>query len=97
MAIPFSDQDLFPAVERCITKIEPMLALDGGSIKLIDVRNQTIFVQLQGACVGCASSGTTLKYGVEKKIREDIHQELNVVNIPFGEDLDEFIEGYFVK
>jgi Fe-S cluster biogenesis protein NfuA len=97
MAIPFSDEELKPAVERCLTKIEPMLALDGGSIKLLEIKNHIIFVQLQGACVGCASSGTTLKYGVEKKIKEDIHQDLQVVNVPFGEDIEEFIEGYFAK
>ena len=97
MSIPFSDEELKPAFERCIEKIEPMLALDGGSIKLISITRHIIFVQLQGACVGCASSGNTLKFGVEKKIREDIHQELIVVNIPFGEEIEEFIEGYFVK
>jgi Fe-S cluster biogenesis protein NfuA len=94
MPIPFTDDELKPAVQRCIAKIEPMLALDGGSIKLIDIQNHTIFVQLQGACVGCASSGTTLKYGVEKKIKDDIHQELTVINIPFGEDTEEFIKEF---
>lgn len=97
MAIPFSDEELKPAVERCIARIEPTLALDGGSIKLLEIKNHIIFVQLQGACVGCASSGTTLKYGVEKRIKEDIHQDLQVVNIPFGDDIEEFIQGYFEK
>lgn len=97
MPIPFSDEELRPAVERCIEKIEPMLALDGGSIKLLTVKQHIVFVQLQGACIGCPSSGSTLKFGVEKKIKEDIHQELVVVNVPFGEEVEEFIEGYFVK
>ena len=67
MSIPFTDDELQPAVERCIQKIEPMLALDGGSIKLLTIKNHIIYVQLQGACVGCPSSSNTLKYGVEKK------------------------------
>jgi Fe-S cluster biogenesis protein NfuA len=95
MSIPFTDEELLPAVERCILKIEPMLALDGGSIKLVAIKDHIIYVQLQGACVGCPSSANTLKYGVEKKIKEDIHQELSVVNVPIGAEirLDEFIEG----
>jgi Fe-S cluster biogenesis protein NfuA len=88
MPIPFTDEELLPAVERCISKIEPMLALDGGSIRLISIKGGVVYVQLQGACVGCPSSANTLKYGVEKKIKEDIHQELNVVNVPIGAELD---------
>jgi len=95
MSIPFTDEELLPAVERCIAKIEPMLALDGGSIKLITVKDHVVYVQLQGACIGCPSSENTLKYGVEKKIKEDIHQELSVVNVPMGaeQNLEEFIRG----
>lgn len=95
MAIPFTDEELLPAAERCITKVEPMLALDGGSIKLLTVKNHVVYVQLQGACVGCPSSANTLKYGVEKRIKEDIHQELSVINVPIGAemDLEAFIKG----
>jgi Fe-S cluster biogenesis protein NfuA len=84
MAMPFSDEDLKPAVAHVLTKVEPMLALDGGSIAFLDVINGVVFVQLQGACVGCASSGNTLKYGVERRLKEEIHQELSVINVPFG-------------
>jgi Fe-S cluster biogenesis protein NfuA len=95
MPIPFTDEELLPAVKQCISKIEPMLALDGGSIKLLGVKDHVVYVQLQGACIGCPSSGNTLKYGVEKKIKEDIHQELYVVNVPIGAELEleEFIKG----
>lgn len=91
MGMPFSDDDLKPAVNHVLAKVEPMLALDGGSIKFIDVRNGVVFVQLQGACVGCASSGNTLKYGVERRLKEEIHPEITVINVPFGmeESLDE--------
>lgn len=84
MAMPFSDDDLKPAVTHVLAKVEPMLALDGGSIRLIDVIGGIVYVQLQGACVGCASSGNTLKYGVERRLKEEIHPEITVVNVPFG-------------
>ena len=82
--IPFTDEELRPAVENVIEKVRPSIKLDGGDIQLIDIQNGIIYVQLQGACVGCASSGTTLKYGVEKQIRSLIHPELTVINVPAG-------------
>ena len=82
--IPFTDEELFPVVTTVIDKVRPSLALDGGDIKLISVKNGTIYVQLQGACIGCASSGNTLKYGVERQMKIDIHPDLVVVNVPVG-------------
>jgi len=82
--IPFTDEELLAPVETSIDKIRPSIALDGGDITLITVKNGAAYVQLSGACVGCASSGSTLKYGVERQLRLDIHPELTVVNVPIG-------------
>lgn len=82
--IPFSDEELMNPVRSVIDKIRPSLALDGGDISFLTVKNGTIYVQLQGACIGCSSSGNTLKYGVERQLRMDIHPELNVINVPHG-------------
>ena len=82
--IPFTDEELIPVVKNVIDKVRPSLALDGGDISFITVKNSKVYVQLKGACVGCASSGNTLKYGVERQIRMDIHPELCVVNVPVG-------------
>jgi Fe-S cluster biogenesis protein NfuA len=82
--IPFSDEELIQPVRNVIDKIRPSLALDGGDIAFLTVKNGTIYVQLQGACIGCSSSGNTLKYGVERQLRMDIHPELSVINVPHG-------------
>jgi Fe-S cluster biogenesis protein NfuA len=86
--IPFSDEELIAPVIACIDKVRPSLALDGGDIDFITVKNGSVYVQLKGACVGCASSGNTLKYGVERQLRMDIHPELCVVNVPVGMEND---------
>jgi len=86
--IPFTDEELIPAVINVVDKIRPSLALDGGDIAFITVKNAKVYVQLKGACVGCASSGNTLKYGVERQLRIDIHPELEVVNVPIGMEND---------
>jgi len=91
--IPFSDDELKPVVEKVIDKVRPSIALDGGNITFIGVYNQKVFVQLGGACVGCSSSGNTLKYGVEKQLKIDIHPDMEVVNVPYGmeDKLDQLI------
>lgn len=84
--IPFTDEELEPAVMNVIEKVRPSIKLDGGDIKLIGIKDGKVFVQLQGACVGCASSGTTLKYGVEKQMKILIHPDISVVNVPIGSE-----------
>jgi Fe-S cluster biogenesis protein NfuA len=94
MAIPFDNEELKEAVAGVIEEIRPMLQMDGGDITLIDVDKPIVFVQLQGGCVGCSSAGATLKYGVEKALREKIHPELTVMNVPHGyeDKLDELVK-----
>ncbi len=83
--MPFSDEDLQDPVKNIIEKkISPMLAKDGGAIKLLDIKDARVFVQLQGACVGCSASGSTLKYVVEKELKSAIHPELKIVNVQQG-------------
>jgi len=93
MSMPFTDEDLLTPVSNIIrTKIAPMLAKDGGAIQLLEIKNAKVYVQLQGACVGCAASGSTLKFIVEKELRAAIHPELEIINVPAGME-DEIING----
>ncbi|MBR6952783.1 MAG: NifU family protein [Campylobacter sp.] len=86
--IPFSDEELLKPVQNSLNTIRPMLQNDGGDIELLKIKNGVVYVQLTGHCHGCAASGQTLKYGVERQLRIDIHPELSVVNIPMGESVD---------
>jgi len=54
------------AIEEFLdSKIKPMLAMDGGSVELVDIRengnNINIYVRYHGACSACASSMFTLQ------------------------------------
>jgi len=82
--IPFTDEELQPAVVGVIDKVRPSIQLDGGDITLISIENGKVFVQLQGACVGCGSSGTTIKFGVERQMQTLIHPEITVISVPHG-------------
>ncbi len=82
--LPFSDEELKPIVTELLERAAVWIKQDGGDVKLIDIVNGVVFVQLQGACVGCGSSGTTIKFGIEKEMKARIHPEITVMNVPQG-------------
>lgn len=66
-------------IEEVIEReIKPTLKKDNGDIELIDVDGDFVTVALRGSCSGCASSQTTLKDYVEKKLREQVLSTLIV-------------------
>jgi Fe-S cluster biogenesis protein NfuA len=79
--IPFSDEEMYEPVKVCLDRVEPKLALDGGGIALVEIKNGDVFVRFKGACVGCSSKNSTLEYIIQKEIRENIHPEINVFNV----------------
>lgn len=54
------------------TVINPAVASHGGFVKLLDVANNTVFLEFGGGCQGCGMVSVTLKYGVERTIRDEV-------------------------
>ena len=75
------DADFKTKVEMVLEQVRPGLRADGGDVELVDVIDHSIRVKLVGACEGCASSSLTLRYGIEKKLREMIPEFQDL--IPF--------------
>jgi Fe-S cluster biogenesis protein NfuA len=46
--------------------------MDGGDVWLIRVEGDVAYVQMLGACGGCAAAHATLKGGIEAVVREDV-------------------------
>ncbi|MEO1923132.1 MAG: iron-sulfur cluster assembly scaffold protein [Nautiliaceae bacterium] len=62
------------AIEEFLDKkIKPMLAMDGGSLELVDIREEDgitkVYVKYLGACATCASGAMTL-YAIEDEIKK---------------------------
>lgn len=51
--------------------IRPALRSDGGDIELVEVTGLDLHVRLLGSCNGCPSSTSTIRYGVERILREE--------------------------
>jgi Fe-S cluster biogenesis protein NfuA len=49
--------------------VRPAVEQDGGAIDFVGYDNQTVYVNMRGACSGCPSSTATLKGGIENLLK----------------------------
>ena len=66
-------------VEAALQRIRPALQADGGDVELIDVNEGTVKVRLTGACGGCPMATMTMRNGVERIIKEEVPEVIEVV------------------
>ena len=59
-------------VKEIIDKLRPYINRDGGDIKFVKYDEGIVYVQMLGACVGCAAIDSTLKDGVEAILLEEV-------------------------
>ena len=76
-----SKSNLRHRIEAALKEIRPFLQNDGGDISLIEVKNKTVKVRLEGTCTSCSVNQMTLKSGVEMTIKKHAPEIENVVNI----------------
>jgi len=79
--IPFSDEELYDAVEFNIPKVSSYVSSHGGGITLLGVKDSLVYIELVGTCSGCAMSLMTTKMVVQKELRVLIHPELELINV----------------
>lgn len=75
-------------VLTALESIRPYLHKDGGDIELVDVKDETVYVKLLGSCLRCPMSFSTIKLGVENKVKEFEPSIKNVINIDDEEGLN---------
>ncbi len=69
------------AVQKVLDEqINPGVASHGGSVELLDVKDDVAYVQLGGGCVGCGMADVTLKQGIEVMIKEAVPSITAVVD-----------------
>lgn len=62
-------------------EIRPQLKADGGDIELVDIDRNRVYVKFLGTCLGCPSTGITLKSLVESKLREFVKFDIVVEEV----------------
>lgn len=68
-------------VETALQEIRPYLQADGGDISLVEITDETVSVQLEGACLGCSVNQMTLKNGVEATIKKHAPQIKRIIEV----------------
>ncbi len=59
-------------IEEVLEKVRTGLKSEGGDIELVDVKDNTVYVKLTGACGTCPMSTLTMKNWVETTIKKEI-------------------------
>ena len=68
-SLPTADE-IREGVQDVLDKdINPSVADHGGVISLINVQDNTVYIQMGGGCQGCGQADVTLKFGIENSIR----------------------------
>ncbi len=68
-------------VEAVLDQIKPALQADGGDVELVDISDGVVKVRLTGACAGCPMSTMTLRMGIERVLKEQIPDIMEVVAV----------------
>ena len=78
-----ADDEPTRAVKELIaTELRPMVQMDGGNLRFIGMDPcGTVFIQFEGACVSCPSSGVTLKDGIERTLVHWVPEVSSVVEV----------------
>ncbi len=72
---PLTQEELKQKIQEMLDDmINPAVAGHGGFIRLLDVRDNRVFMQMGGGCQGCGMANITLRNGVETLLREEFPQ-----------------------
>lgn len=62
-------------------EINPSVAGHGGYIRLVDIKDNQVFISMEGGCQGCASSKMTLQEGISETVKKYFPQITSVVDV----------------
>lgn len=62
-------------------QVNPAIASHGGSVRLVEVRSDVIYLEMQGGCQGCGMAAVTLAQGIRRILMESIPEIRDIVDI----------------
>ena len=66
-------------IDIALDKIRPYLIADGGNVRFVEITQEnTLRLELVGACGSCSMSAMTFKGGIEDTIRREVPEILKV-------------------
>ncbi|MBI4457808.1 NifU family protein [Candidatus Uhrbacteria bacterium] len=68
-------------LDTALDEIRPALKRDGGDVEVVGFEDGVVKVRLRGACGHCGFSAVTLKFGIEKVLKEKVPGVLRVESV----------------
>ena len=68
-------------IKDSLDEVRTMLQQDGGDCELVEIDGKTVKLRLQGACRGCPGAAMTLKMGIERHLKENVDDEIEVAQV----------------
>ncbi len=62
-------------------RINPGIAMHGGHVTLVEVREDVAYLEMSGGCQGCGMAAVTLKQGIERMLTEEVPEIQGVVDV----------------
>ncbi|MBT3785100.1 NifU family protein [bacterium] len=62
-------------------EVRPAVAMDGGDIVFKGYEDGVVYLHMLGACSGCPSSTMTLKMGIEARLKEEVPEVKEVLQV----------------
>jgi NifU-like protein len=62
-------------------QVRPQLAVDGGDIELVDIKDRVVYCSMKGACADCVGSSRTLKMMVEQALKDHVDEKIRVIEV----------------
>jgi Fe/S biogenesis protein NfuA len=75
-----SDELMTKVQELIDSTINPAVAGHGGFVQLVDVKDNKVYLQMGGGCQGCGAADVTLKAGIERLIKEELPEVVEVLD-----------------
>jgi NifU-like protein len=75
---PLTNLQRIKKIEEVLTSLRPQLMADGGDVELVEVIDNTAYVNMTGACNGCQMAAMTIA-GIQQRLMEVMGEFIRVV------------------
>ena len=62
-------------------RINPGVATHGGAVRLVDIRDGIVYLQMAGGCQGCGMASVTLTQGIKQILLESVPEVSGVEDV----------------
>ena len=79
---PVSPYQFSKQVEAALQQyVLPQLRRDGGDLEVVDIKDTVIYCRLLGACAGCGGASMTMKYMVERTLKDMVDDRIRIIAV----------------